>query len=168
MRFRQMMYFGKYKAVDGPMTEYATNIARQAKTLDPPMTDQEIIQTVRQHFDSDVARELRPSVVRNVSELIEMLETIENERETRKLRLESRNNPEKRVTRYNGDSNNRLMHRKSTRTDNNRTIPSIRDSASRTRVQPSIGWRKANSSEGSQNEGVDIVELQVTKKARNP
>jgi len=125
------------------------------------MTDQEIIQTIRQHFDSDVARELRPSVLRNVSELIEMLESIENERETRKLRLESRNNTDKRATRYNGDGDNKVMHRNqaSTRTDNSRTNPSIRDSASRTRVQPSIGWRKANSSKGSRNEGVDIVEL---------
>lgn len=81
-----MMYFGRYNATDGSMTEYATNIARQAKTLDPPMMDQEIVQTIRQHFDSDVARELRPSVVRNVSELIDMLETLENERETRRLR----------------------------------------------------------------------------------
>jgi len=123
------------------------------------MTDQEIVQTVRQHFDSDIARELRPSVVRSVSELIEMLESIENKRETRRLRLESRNNAEKHIERYSGDSDNKLMRRNqaSTRIDDSRTNPLIRDRASRTRVQPSIGWRKANLSEGSRS--VDIVEL---------
>jgi len=32
MRFRQMVYFGKYEAKDATMSEYALDIARQAKT----------------------------------------------------------------------------------------------------------------------------------------
>ena len=64
------------------MTEYALNLARQAKTFVPPMTDEEIVQTVSEHFDVEIARELRPSVVRNISQMISMLDTLENERET--------------------------------------------------------------------------------------
>lgn len=112
MRFRQRIYFGKYRGNETSMTEYALGMARQAKTLNPPMPDEEIIQTVREHFETDISRELRPSVVRTVVDMVAMLDTIENERETRKLRAESRrggnnaNNEASRTSR-NGGSKDR-------------------------------------------------------------
>lgn len=52
MQFRQQIYFGKYKPQDGTMTEYALNVSRQVKTLVPPMPDEAIVQTLREHFDA--------------------------------------------------------------------------------------------------------------------
>lgn len=90
MRFRQNLYFGKFKHGEPSMSEYALNLARQACTLNPLMADDEIIQTVREHFDGGVSRELRPSVVRNVEQMIEMLDTIENERANKTLKSASK------------------------------------------------------------------------------
>lgn len=117
MRFRQRIYFSRYRGSDSTMTEYALGLARQAKTLNPPMPDEEIIQTVREHFEADVSRELRPSVVRTVVDMVAMLDTIENERETRKLRAESRrggnerNNEASRASRNSGNKDRQETRR---------------------------------------------------------
>jgi len=47
-RFREEMYTGKYNANGTEtMSEYALNVMKQAKYLDPPMSDKEIIKCVK-------------------------------------------------------------------------------------------------------------------------
>lgn len=121
------------------MTEYALG---QAKTLNPPMPDQEIIQTVREHFDADISRELRPSVIRTVVDMVAMLDTLENEKETRRLRAESRrggnntNNDASRTSRNNGNRD---------RQETRRPDPEYRTGRPRDREQVSrnSGWTNA-------------------------
>jgi len=125
------------------------------------MTDQEIVQTVRLHFDTEVAKELRPSTARDVEGMIEILEAIEGERETIKTRLQVRGNVNVRENRYQNTANE-IIRRKgaSTREGEVRKILSTRESAKPSQVKNSIGWRKTNSpGEGSRVGDVDIVEL---------
>lgn len=79
MNFRHNLHFGKFKQGDMSMSEYALGLARQARTLTSPMLDEEIIQTIKEHFDGGVARELRPSIIKTVDETVNMLDTIESE-----------------------------------------------------------------------------------------
>lgn len=73
------------------------------------LSDEQIVQTVRLHFDADIERELRLSVVGDVNEMISLLDTLENERETRKLCAEVYANSVKPVMCYEniGDKANR-------------------------------------------------------------
>lgn len=93
-KFRQDLYLLRFQdhvnetKEKGPisMAEYAMGMARNAKALDPPMSDQEIVVALKDHFDRDVSRELRPSSIHNVEQLIDTLEVVEAERRTRQLR----------------------------------------------------------------------------------
>lgn len=51
------------------------------------MTDEEFIFVIKGHFDIQTSKEIRPSVIRTIVELIELLDIIENERRTRKYRV---------------------------------------------------------------------------------
>lgn len=62
------------------MAEYAMNIAKQAKTLTPPMSEAEIIRCVKRHFGNSVMREIRPTTVKNIDEFVKLLDEIEYER----------------------------------------------------------------------------------------
>lgn len=97
-RFREEIYAGTYNRESRmTMSEYALNISKQAKYLKPPMSEQEIIRCVKRHFGTNVAREIRPSTVRNIEDLIKLLDEIEYERErARKL---IRNTAETRINR---------------------------------------------------------------------
>jgi len=72
------MYTGKYNA-NGTETiaEYALNVMKQAKCLDPPMSDKEIIRCVKRHFGNSVAREIRPTTVKNIEDFVQLLDEIE-------------------------------------------------------------------------------------------
>lgn len=55
-------------------------IGRQAKYLEPPMTESETIRVLKRHFDKDVAREIRPSTVRNLKDLVAILDDLDDEK----------------------------------------------------------------------------------------
>lgn len=78
-RYRERLYTGKYSVTEklGTMAEYAMSLVRDAKLLEPPMSDYEVIRTVKRHFECDIRREIRPSTVRSVKDLIDLLEDIE-------------------------------------------------------------------------------------------
>ncbi|XP_029679911.1 uncharacterized protein LOC115245642 [Formica exsecta] len=92
-RFRENLYTGKFKSEKGEsMAEYIMNLARQAKFLDPPMSDHEIIRSVKKHFSSEIMREIRPSTVKTINELTTLLDEIVYEK--RLLRQTRRQNAE--------------------------------------------------------------------------
>lgn len=87
-KFRKTLYNGEYKASKTTrMTDYAMSLARQAKYLEPPMTDRDIIRGLKQHFDQEVMREIRPSIIRTIKDLMTLLNDIEDER---MLKMEKR------------------------------------------------------------------------------
>lgn len=74
-RFREEIYSGMYnKDSQLSMSEYALNLSKQAKYLIPPMFEHEIIRCVKRHFGSQVAREIRPTTVKNMEDLVSLLE----------------------------------------------------------------------------------------------
>ncbi|XP_029673099.1 uncharacterized protein LOC115241474 [Formica exsecta] len=80
-RFRENLYTGKYKSEKGEtMAEYAMSLARQAKYLEPPMSDHEIIRCVKRHFGNKIAREIRPSTAKSIGELTSLLDDMEYEK----------------------------------------------------------------------------------------
>lgn len=92
-KFRESLYTGKYKSEKGEtMAQYAMGLARQAKYLEPPMNDHEIIRCVKRHFGSEIAREIRPSTAKTIGELTSLLGDMEYEKrfikQTRKQNTE--------------------------------------------------------------------------------
>lgn len=82
-KFREKLYQGKYKPSKNlRMADYALDLARKAKTLEPPMGDAEIIRCVKRHFDKEISREIKIATTKTVSDLIFLLEQLNDERET--------------------------------------------------------------------------------------
>lgn len=156
MNFRNKLYFGKYKWGTGTMAEYALKMAREAKTLTPPMGDYEIIHVLKEHFDSEIVRELRPSVIRNISEMVEMIETIENERATRKLRYETKG--------VQGNQEN-WRENQNTRSHSNQGSKWGGGNQNAPVKDQQEGWKKINYTNNSAR-SVDIVEIPENKDAR--
>lgn len=81
-RLCEKLYTGRYVS-DGSnklsMSEYAQSLVRQAKLLEPPMSDHEIIRCLKRHFSADVARKIRPGTVTNISDLSRILDDIKEE-----------------------------------------------------------------------------------------
>lgn len=91
-RFRESLYIGRYKnEKEHSMAEYATNLARQAKYLEPPMSDHEII-CLKRHFGNEVAREIRPATVKTITDLTLLLE------QERKILNDWRRQPRRQIT----------------------------------------------------------------------
>lgn len=79
-QFREHLYTGKYAPTEKPymtMSEYAMSLARDARLLEPTMSEYEVIRCVKRHFDRDVTREVRPSTVKSLQVLMGLLEDIE-------------------------------------------------------------------------------------------
>ncbi|XP_067213077.1 uncharacterized protein DDB_G0284459-like [Linepithema humile] len=82
-RFREKLYTGRYKAAKNMrMSDYALNMAKQARTLNPPMSDKELIRCIKRHFDRDIAREIRSTTATTLMDLVYLLEEIQDEKET--------------------------------------------------------------------------------------
>lgn len=155
MNFRNRLYYDRFRPGSGSMAEYAMRLAREAKTLSPPMSDQEIIFMIKEHFDSEVARELRPSIIRSVTEMINMLETIENERTARRLRYGQRNyNTDRQIAARNDfkkteDIRNQNIQRGNWQGKNF------------SNQEQQYGWKKVNFDKNSK--GIDIIEIPQNK-----
>lgn len=81
-KFREKIYMGKYKpSKTVRMMDYALDLARKAKVLEPPMGDAEIIRCIKRHFDKEVSREIKLTSVKTIAEFIEILEEIQDEKE---------------------------------------------------------------------------------------
>lgn len=81
MRYR--IYTGKYNpGKDGSMVDYVLKLARQARALNTPMEEKEIVTRVSlaRHFEDGVARELRPVWVKTVEQLTDILHYLETEK----------------------------------------------------------------------------------------
>ncbi|XP_036144981.1 uncharacterized protein LOC118646382 [Monomorium pharaonis] len=79
-RFREEIYTGSYKTNDKlSMAEYALDMAKRAKHLDPPMSETEIIRNIKRHFGKEISREIRPTTVRNIEEFAKLLDDLEYE-----------------------------------------------------------------------------------------
>lgn len=79
--FRQEIYLGKYVDNENEtMSEYVSRLARNAKHLEPPMSDVEILRCVKNHFSTDVMRELRPSLVSSLNDMCHLLDEIDRDR----------------------------------------------------------------------------------------
>jgi len=86
--FRQFLYNGRYMPNRGSsMSEYALSIPQRAKILNPPMEDKDIINLLRDHFETEIAREIRPSTVKDLNDLIFLLDSIENAKRPKKSRM---------------------------------------------------------------------------------
>jgi len=82
-KFREKIYLDKYNANNNTrMANYALNLARQAKLLDPPMGDAEIIRCVKRHFNKETAREIKTTTIKTIAELTDILKEIQDDRET--------------------------------------------------------------------------------------
>ncbi|XP_029669881.1 uncharacterized protein LOC115239478 [Formica exsecta] len=80
-RFRKNLYTGKYRSEKGEtMAEYAISLAKQAKYLEPPMSDHEIIRCEKRHFGNEIAREIQPSTAKSIGELTSLLDDMEYEK----------------------------------------------------------------------------------------
>jgi hypothetical protein len=83
--FRREINFARYNPNGGlSMAEYTLQLMRKARTLEPPMVDIEFIYTVKEHFTDEIRKELRPTSVRTVEEMVNILEIIDYERANRK------------------------------------------------------------------------------------
>jgi len=81
-KFHEKLYLGKYKTNKGArMADYALDLARQAKLLDPPMGDAEIIRCVKRHFDKEIVREIKITTIKTVADLTGLLEEVQDEKE---------------------------------------------------------------------------------------
>lgn len=80
-RLREQLYTGKYCRAECKlsMSEYAMNLARQAKCLKPPLSDSEIIRCVKRHFGTQIACEIRPSTVVSFEDFVNLLDQLYNE-----------------------------------------------------------------------------------------
>lgn len=93
-RFREKIYRRSYSASEGlSMVEYAVKLAREAKYLRPVIPETDILSCVKQHFADGVARELKPSLTNNLSDMCSLLNNIER---TEKLRIKKESEKEDR------------------------------------------------------------------------
>ncbi|KMQ90342.1 s68306 pol retrotransposon woot [Lasius niger] len=78
-RFREVLYTGRYNRRESKMTmaEYALDLSRQARLLDPPLSEPEIIRCVKRHYGVRVSREIRPTTVSNLDDFIKLLDDLE-------------------------------------------------------------------------------------------
>lgn len=84
-KLREVLYIGRYQYGCGfRMSEYAMNLAKQAKYLEPPMSDHEIIRCVKRYFDKDISREIRSSAVKTLKEFSMLLDDVEDDFELQK------------------------------------------------------------------------------------
>lgn len=87
-KLRKVLYIGRYQygfvGSGFRMSEYAMNLAKQAKYLEPPMNDHEIIRCVKRYFDKDISREIRPSAVKALKEFSMLLDDVEDDFELQK------------------------------------------------------------------------------------
>lgn len=103
-KFREKLYMGKYKPNKAiRISDYALDLARKAKFLEPPMSDTEIIRCLKRHFDREISKEIKLATVRNIAELTSLLEEIQDEKdvyaETRtKEKIPSKSNVNARKT----------------------------------------------------------------------
>ncbi|KYQ54046.1 hypothetical protein ALC60_07048 [Trachymyrmex zeteki] len=108
-RFREKLYLQKFRpSKDLTMADYAQSLSIDAKTLEPPMTDVEIIRVIKRHFRTEISREIRPTTVTTIEELIKLLNAIDDERKYATRRYDDRKveNIQKPVTnRYNANAN---------------------------------------------------------------
>lgn len=80
-RFREKMYTAKYNPnFNIRMADYAMEMAKQARLVEPPMSDAEIVRCLKRHFQTDVAREIRPTAVSSVADLVSLLDELDEER----------------------------------------------------------------------------------------
>lgn len=95
---------------DVTMADYAQALAIDAKTLDPPMSDVEIIRVLKRHFGTEISQEIRPTTVATIDELVKLLNAIDDERKHATRRFNERKfdttqqKPE--FNRFNGNPNN--------------------------------------------------------------
>jgi hypothetical protein len=76
-KFREKTYAGKYKqAKNLQMSDYALDLAKQARMLSPPMGDKEFIHAIKRHFERETTREIRTTTATNIAELVTLLEEI--------------------------------------------------------------------------------------------
>ncbi|KMQ91975.1 s68305 gag polyprotein [Lasius niger] len=81
-KFREKIYTGRYKQTkDSRMADYALDLARQAKMLEPPMGDKEFIRAIKRHFEKETTREIRTTTATSVAELISLLDEIQDEKD---------------------------------------------------------------------------------------
>ncbi|KMQ88058.1 gag-pol fusion protein [Lasius niger] len=59
------------------MAEYALDLSRQARLLDPPLSEPEIIRCVKRHYGVRISREIRPTTVSNLDDFIKLLDDLE-------------------------------------------------------------------------------------------
>ena len=61
------------------MTDYALALAKEAETLEPPMTERELIVCIARHFPENIVKDLRPAILTSLNDMIAILDTIEND-----------------------------------------------------------------------------------------
>lgn len=82
-RIRERLYTARYSvsSKSGTMAEYAMSLAHDAKLLEPPMSDYEVVRCVKRHFDREIMREIRSGTVTSIRNLQTLLEDIEINRD---------------------------------------------------------------------------------------
>lgn len=74
------------------MADYVLNMAREAETLEPPMSQKELVSCLTRHFPESIARDLRPALISTLDEMTSILENIESEAKTKTLMAAKRKN----------------------------------------------------------------------------
>lgn len=73
---RTKLEFGQHQgSEDNSMVNYALNLFREAKDLEPPMSSVEIIRKLSRHFNEDIRIAILSRPISRVEDLLEMLET---------------------------------------------------------------------------------------------
>lgn len=113
-RLREIIYIGKYNRAETrlSMAEYALDLSRQAKNLQPPLTDKEIIRCVRRHFGSQIMREIRPSTVSSMEDFVKLLDEVENDMKRDREERNRRNVTTKLDINDNASNRNRVNFQK--------------------------------------------------------
>lgn len=72
---------GQIQAREKFKADYAMNLARQARVLDSPMSDTEVIRCIKRHYDKETVREIKITSIKRVPDLVRLLEEIQEEKE---------------------------------------------------------------------------------------
>ncbi|XP_036147363.1 uncharacterized protein LOC118647170 [Monomorium pharaonis] len=164
-RFREHVYTGNYTPNEkSSMAEYALDLAKRAKCLNPPMSEAEIIRNVKRHFGREIAREIRPTTVKDIEEFTRLLDELEYESKRNKETKTCDETPKTQATNKNARTQNRQSYARS-EGDEYRENDNKRNATRKT--TPFVNKRRYDASDERQKRKVAAISSNDFKEAKD-
>lgn len=119
---RENLYFGKYDTRKGyNMNEYAMKIYSNAKFLDPPIQEEEIIMFLSRHYKPEITETIAIQNIKSIEQLSNYLQRIERNRNCNNTNIRSDNSGHQLNNRgnINNNSYNEIINNQNNRRNNN-------------------------------------------------